>query len=383
MGEKYYFDNAASTRPYGEVTEGLRDYCMNCYANPSSNHSLGFEALKTLDFASEWLLKELRLPSKNYEVIYTSGATESANLALRGTIERSERLLRSSFAITSIEHHCVSQTAAYLERRGATSCVLKVDKLGQLIPESVSDGINSTTSIASIIWVNNETGAAQDIKGIVDLVKGINPSTLVHIDAAQAFGKVTQDISGVDMVSISGHKFHAPKGVGALIVKKGLQLAPIIFGGGQQKNLRSGTINAPMIYAMGKAARIGIENGSKEQLQELSSYLLKCFVQEFGEEPLNSMLPEGIYSPHILNVSFESLKGEVFMRMLEEQDVFVSTSSACSSKAENKDSALYAMGYGKKRVDSALRISISVDNTKGQIDYLIDKIKNIKKRLSH
>lgn len=377
-----YFDNAASTRPFLEVSEELRRYMDAEYANPSSLHKKGLEASKSLKYAAEGILKVLNLKINDRKVYFTSGATEAANLAIRGTVQKSENIKKCEIITTTIEHPCVSEVCGYYEKQGIKVHYVNVDQYGQIDADLLVSSVTDATKIVSIIWVNNEFGAVQPVGDIIKRVRQIKKDVIVHIDAVQGFAKVAGDLSDADLITISAHKFHGPKGVGALIAKKNATLAPIIFGGGQQDGLRSGTINAPLIQAMGKACEIILQNDFGDKIKNMQILLYDLLAKEFGEENINTKIRESSYSPYILNVSFEGQKGEVILHMLEEDGIYVSTASACASTKRNKDSPLYSIGLPKSKVESAIRISFGAFNTMQEVYTLVEKLKNTIERLN-
>ncbi|NLW70023.1 MAG: cysteine desulfurase [Eubacteriaceae bacterium] len=364
-----YFDNAASTKPYDEVVSFYALQASRNYANPSALHSFGSEAARAVEYAKGEVLKLYKF--ENHEVIFTSGATESANLAIKGTMEKYSDISNSQMIITDIEHPCVSETADYIEKLGAKVIRLSGDEKGKIDPEMLKSLVNRQTKLVSIIWVNNETGIIQDIEGIISAVKSANPSALVHIDATQGFGKIEGNLAKADMVSISAHKFHGLKGIGALIYKKNLTFSPQILGGGQQNNLRSGTVNSPLIASLGKTCELTDIRAVYSKLTDLKAYLTEKLTLLFSADCINSGA-EG-YSPHIVSLSFPGLKGEVLVHMLEEKEIYVSTSSACSAHKKTK-TVLSALGFDKARIEGTLRISLSDFNTFEQIDILADAL---------
>ncbi len=367
-----YFDNAATTMPYPEIYETLQKYMMNEYANPSSLHKKGFSAAKAIEYTNKQILKAFKLHDRR--VIYTSGATESANLAIKGTMEKYADYTKSKIVTTTIEHPCVSEVFSYYQTKGVDTAYIGVDGYGKINENQLYNEITPNTKIVSIIWVNNEFGALQNLSSIMKNIKKINKNTLIHIDAVQGFGKVNDDLSDADMITISAHKFHGPKGIGALIIKKSVTLFPQMLGGGQQDGFRSGTINAPSIAAMGKSCEIMMKNQAYQKIATIQKYLYDRLFALYGGQILNTKIYENSYGPHILNLSFEGLKGEVLLHMLEENNIYVSTSSACSTHRKDHPSVLSQIGLNKKQIEGTIRISISEFNTREQADHLIDKL---------
>ena len=367
----YYFDNAASTKPYDEVIDYYAQISKNIYANPSALHKFGYEAAKLVEEAKEKLLSVYNL--KDYDAVFTSGATESANLAIKGTIEKYEDITKTHIVTTGIEHACVTQPCLYLEERGVKVSFLGVDSFGRIDISELENVLNKNTKLVSIIWVNNENGIIQDIKAIAETVKSVCPQALLHLDATQGFGNIPADLSVADLISVSAHKFHGPKGIGALFIKKGVSLNCVEHGGGQQNGLRSGTINAPMIAALGKTCELTDVFSTNRVLKERQRYLYGALEKTFGSDVINSRIFESDYAPHILSISFPSLKGEVLLHMLESSDIYVSTSSACSSHKKIK-SVLANLGFTQEKITGTLRLSISEFTTEEEIDFLVKKL---------
>ncbi len=242
------------------------------------------------------------------------------------------------------------------------------------------DAVKSNTKLVSFIWVSNETGAIQPASELIKRIKHQNPAVRIHIDATQGFGKIDDALTGCDMITISAHKFHGPKGVGALIVKDGVTLAAQLHGGGQQEGLRSGTINAPAIAGMGKACEILLARDPKHKMQALQRYLYDRLAEAFGTDAINTKLDQAPYAPHIVSVSFPRLKSEVILHMLEQDDIFVSSGSACSAHKTHA-SALSAIGLSDTQSQGTIRISLSEFNTTAEIDMLTEKLKAITARL--
>lgn len=367
-----YLDNAASTRPYDEVIDVLDEYQRSVYANPSALHSFGSKAAKALDYAGENLLKAFGIKDDR-NIIYTSGATESANLAIKGVLERSEDISKYNIVTTQTEHACVSRVFDYYQRKGCESRCIPVDHSWRADEDALVNALDERTKLVSLIWVNNEVGAINDITGLAKKIKNVNKDILIHIDAVQGLGKIKADFSDIDMITVSGHKFHAPKGIGALICKKNIVLIPQILGGGQQNNLRSGTVNAPLIAAMGKACEM-IAGGRSDEVAVLQKYLYEKLCSDYGEEAVNSKISTGNFAPHIISVSFEGIKSEVLLHMLENDGIYVSTSSACSAH-KKQNTVLAAYGLSDRRIRATVRISLSEFNTRDEIDFFCDKLK--------
>ncbi|MDR2519883.1 MAG: cysteine desulfurase [Eubacteriaceae bacterium] len=377
-----YFDNAASTKPFEETVDAYATYMSQNYANPSALHKKGMQAEGALRYAEGQLLRALGL--KRGRAIFTSGATEAANLAIGGVLERSESLVGKSAVTTAIEHPCVSEAIRHYQSKGADAAFVPVDRYGQVDRGAFLGAIGPTTAIVSFIWVNNEFGSVQDVAALAKAAKEKNPKALIHVDCVQGFGKLAADFSFVDMMTVSSHKFHGPKGVGALICREGISLAPLSYGGGQQGGVRSGTVDAPAIYAMGHASETMDRTGYAARLAQLGEFCYAALSGRFAPEYWNSHkngFSSG-YAPHIFSLSFPGLKGEVLVHMLEEEGIYVSTASACSSAKPGKASPLLSIGCDSNRVDGALRISLSAFNTEDEIEFMVSRIAHSVERLA-
>lgn len=376
-----YFDNAASTICYDEVIKHIVYYMNDNYANPSSAHKMGFEASKILKEAKENILKLLGL-DESYNVIFTSGATESCNLAIKGTVEKYDSDI--NIITTKIEHPCVTNVFKYLENENVNCNYISVNKNGVINIDELHEKVNKNTKLVSLIYVNNEFGVVQDIDDIIIKIKRINPQTLVHIDATQAVGKIDLNLKNADMISFSAHKFHGPKGVGALVLKKNITLIPSIHGGMQQDNFRSGTINTPLIAGMSKACEIANKNleKNKEIYKNLFDYLYKRISEEFLGKIKIITSKENV-SHTIVSMSILKLKGEIILHMLEDEGIYVSVSSACSnSRKAETNTVLSSLGLNDEEIAGAIRISFSDLNTIEEIDIFIDALKEIYNRLT-
>lgn len=377
--KEIYLDNAASTVVYDNVIEYLANEYKTNYANPSSAHRAGVNAGKTVEDATKEILRFYGLKEDKWNIIFTSGATESANLAIKGTMEKFDDVTKAKIITTDIEHPCVGKVCEYYEKRGTDVLFLKTDRYGKININDLEENVDNKTKIVSVIFVNNETGIIQDIAKAGKIIKKKNPRALFHVDATQGYlEKLPCD--DVDMISISAHKFHAPKGVGALIVRKGIILSPVLHGGGHQGGIRSGTVNAPLIGSMALALRTLKENDPHGKIKEMQEYLYGKIRDNFGEEVINSRIYEETYSPHILSISFEGLNGSHILYNLEEKGIYVSTSSACSTHSKEK-SVLEKMGMTNKRATGTVRISISEFTSKEEIDTFTECLTEIVGRL--
>lgn len=382
-----YLDNSATTM----VTDKVRDIMLKAlyedYGNPSSMHIMGVRAERYMKDAASEIADSLKVEPK--EIIFTSGGTEANNLALIGAALANHR--RGKHIITSrIEHPSVHKPLAFLSENGFNVDFAAVDATGRIIKNKLYDAINENTLMVSIMYVNNEIGSVQDIEEIAREIKSIKKDIIFHVDAVQAFGKyrIYPKRLGIDLLSISGHKIHGPKGIGALYVSDSIRIKPITFGGGHQKGLRSGTENVPAIAGIGQATRELYRNFDDkiQRMYELKQYLLKEITKLEGVtvnglplECTNDFEMENIKktAPHIVSVSFEGVRSEVLLHALEDKGVYISSGSACSSHHPEPSATLAAIGIPKNLLDSTIRISISDMNTREEIDYTLEQINEI------
>lgn len=367
-----YLDNSATTKTYPQVAELMTKIMCEDYGNPSSMHVKGVQAENYLRYARETLAKLLKVSEK--EIYFTSGGTESDNMALIGCAMANYRAGKHLIT-TQIEHPAILQTMHYLEDQGFEVTYLPVDRAGRVILEELRKAIRKDTILVSIMHTNNEIGAVEPIAEAGKLIKSINPSTLFHVDAVQGFGKfrIYPKKMGIDLLSVSGHKIHGPKGVGFLYVGERVKIHNIIYGGGQQKNLRSGTENVPGIAGLAKAAELMYENLEEDaiRLYGLKDYFIRGLSQ-IGDVQVNG--PLGTDSaPHIISVSIRGVRSEVLLHALEDKGIYVSAGSACASnKAHTAASAtLKGINLEKGLMDSTIRFSMSVFTTQEEIDYTL------------
>lgn len=383
MKKEVYFDNSATTRPFDKVIEYIDHINRDMYGNPSSLHTRGIEAEKLIKKAREAIAGSLGVESK--EIYFTSGGTESNNLALRGYLEANPRKGRHIIT-TAIEHPSVLEVFNYLSAAGYKVDYIDVDNNGIIELGQLESCITEETALISVIYVNNETGSIQPIDEVVKIKNRINRNTVLHVDAVQAYGKIPilPKREGIDMMSVSSHKIHGPKGAGALFVDKSRRIKPIIFGGGQEALMRSGTENVTGICGFGLASET-IFRDISENYRKVSEVR-----QFFIEELENSIedyriLSPGQSLPYILSISFANLKAEVLLHHLEERNIFVSTGSACSSRKNVHSHVLKAMGVDGKNMDGAVRFSFSAWNSKEDVRIAVDALKEIvpKIRVKH
>lgn len=382
-----YLDNSATTRTFPEVAELMTKIMCEDYGNPSSLHMKGVEAEQYLRYAKETLARILKVTER--EIFFTSGGTESDNMALIGCALANSR--RGNHLITTqIEHPAILKTMQYLEDMGFRVTYLPVDKSGRIRLEDLQCAMTPETILVSIMHTNNEIGALQPIAEAGALIKRINPNTLFHVDAVQGFGKarIYPKKMNIDLLSVSGHKIHGPKGVGFLYLGEKVKIQPILFGGGQQQNLRSGTENVPSVAGLAKAAEILYNNFDHDiaHLYQCKKHFMEG-VSKIDNVVINGLRSGDIYgeesAPHIVSVSFAGVRSEVLLHALEDRGIYVSAGSACSSHKPQPSATLKAIGVDKALLESTIRFSFSVYTTIEEIDYtlqeLYDKIPMLRK----
>ncbi len=363
-----YLDNSATTRPFDAVNQRMTELNENGYGNPSSLHSFGMEAEKRMKTAKENMLRAIG--AKNGEIIFTSGGTEANNLAILGCLSRSVKR-NPHIMTTQIEHPSVTEPFLYLQELGARCEFSPVDANGFIDVPRFEEQITEQIAFVSVMLVNNEVGSIQPVEKLSQIIKSRNPDAAFHVDAVQGFGKVKIDVEkmGIDLLTVSGHKINGPKGVGCLYIRKGVHIKPILFGGHQENNIRSGTQNVPGIAGFDTALLETFNQFDMhvEQMLRCKQFLLQK-LKEIPHCTINGGESEK-HAPHIINVSFPGLKSEVLLHALEARGVFISTGSACSSNKPSLSPVLSAMGFGRKRIDSAIRISLGVTNTMEEMHY--------------
>ena len=365
-----YFDNSATTRAFDEVRDIVAETMTVDYGNTSSRHMKGVEAENYIKTAREEIAKTLKVKDK--EILFTSGGTESNNLALIGTALANKRA--GNHIITScVEHASIYNTTAFLEEFGFRVTYLPVDHNGHVSLDALREAICDDTILVSVMYVNNEIGAVEPIEEIAKIIKEKKPSAYFHVDAIQAYGKyvIRPKKQGIDLLSVSGHKIHAPKGVGFLYIRDGVKIRPILFGGGQQKGMRSGTENVPGCVGLGVAAREAYKDFDAriEKLYTLREHLIA------GLKPLGGVTINGsedrTNAPQIVSASFEGVRSEVLLHALEDKGVYVSSGSACSSNHPGISGTLKGIGVKKELLDSTIRFSLGDLNTEEEVDYAI------------
>lgn len=366
-----YLDNSATTRVFDSVRDiTIRTMCGD-YGNPSSMHVKGVEAEQYVREARAVIAQSLKVTEK--EIIFTSGGTESNNMAIIGTAMAARRM-GNHIITSSVEHASVSHVMNFLEEQGFRITWLPVNEFGEVDLRALEQAMTPDTILVSVMYVNNEMGAVEPVDEIARIIKRRNPRTLFHVDAIQAYGKyrIWPKREGIDLLSVSGHKIHGPKGVGFLYIRDRVKIKPILWGGGQQGGMRSGTENVPGIAGLGEAAR-EIYQDHERKINYL--YQLK------SRFTAGIQLIEGTHvngrggresAPHIVSVSFEGVRSEVLLHALEDKGIYVSAGSACSSNHPMPSETLKSIGIKSPLLDSTLRFSFSIFNTPEEIDYTLE-----------
>ena len=371
-----YFDNSATTRVLDEVKDLTVKLMTEDYGNPSARHRKGMEAEQYVKNAASQIAKTLKVKEK--EILFTSGGTESNNMALIGTALANQRAGKHIIS-TRIEHASVYQPLAFLESLGFEVTYLSVDSEGHISLEELEQSIRPDTILVSVMYVNNEIGAIEPIEEIASLVHGKGKNIIFHVDAIQAYGKIVirPKKQGIDLLSVSGHKIHGPKGVGFLYIRSGVKIKPLIYGGGQQNNLRSGTENVPGAAGLGVAAKEMYTDHEEKirRLTELKDYMIDRLGEIEGTLVNSKKGTES--APQIVSVSFEGVRSEVLLHALEDKEIYVSSGSACSSHHPGISGTLKGIGLAQKYLDATIRISFGIFNTKEEIDYCIDTLKEL------
>lgn len=368
-----YLDNSATTRCSAKAAEMVMKVMREDFGNPSALHTKGVEAEHYVKEARAFFAKNLKVDEK--EICFTSGGTESNNLALIGTAMANRRA-GNHLITTSVEHASVDNTMKYLEEQGFRVTYLPVDEYGVVSLEALKEALCPETILVSVMYVNNEVGAVQPVDEIARIVKEHNSNTIFHVDAIQAYGKyrIYPKKEGIDLLSVSGHKIHGPKGTGFLYVNSKVKIHSIVFGGGQQKGLRSGTENVPGIAGMAEAAAECYEN-LEEKIDRLYALKDRFVSQVSALEGTKVNGHTGRDSaPQIVSVSFRDVRSEVLLHALEEKGIYVSAGSACSSNKPSVSRTLKNMEIDKELLGSTLRFSFCFDTTEEEIDYCIKEL---------
>lgn len=371
-----YFDNSATTRVFNCVKDAVVNAMVSDYGNAAAKHMKGVEAENIIKKAAEEIAKSLKVREK--EIIFTSGGTESNNMALTGVALANQRSGKHLIT-TAVEHPSVYRTMEFLTEQGFEITYLPVDSYGLISLEELKAAVREDTILVSVMYVNNEIGAVEPVEEISRCIKARNSGTLFHVDAIQAYGKcnIRPKKQGIDLLSASGHKIHGPKGVGFLYVDEKVKIRPILFGGGQQKGMRSGTENVPGCAGLAAAVREIFTNqeDSVERLYLLREHMIA------GLKELEGVTVNGYEdrrnAPQIVSASFEGIKSEVLLHALEEKGIYVSSGSACSSSHPGISGTLKGIGVSQKLLDSTIRLSFGHFNTVEEIDYCLEVLNEL------
>ena len=367
-----YLDNSATTRVREEVMNEVTNISLNCYGNPSSIHRMGLNIEKKITEARKHVSKIIN--AKPEEIFFTGGGTESNNIVISGYL--SNLCEKCNVVTTRIEHPSVYNVFNHFKDKVEVRYT-DTDEFGRVILKHLDELIDENTVLVAVMHVNNELGIIQDLSEISKIVKNKNKNTKIHVDAVQSYGKIKIDTNKIpaDTISFSSHKIHGPKGVGGLYIRTGCKISPMTFGGGQEKNIRPGTENTSGIVGFGKACELVQNNFSEEatKMLEIKKLYARRLSEEIKDIKINSSL-DNDGAPHILNVSFKNIRGEVLVHYLEMKEIYVSTGSACSSKSKN-NRILEAISLENEYVDGTIRISLGYFNSIDEIEYVIENIK--------
>lgn len=371
-----YFDNSATTKVLEPVKEIVIKTMMEDYGNPSARHKKGLDAERYIKEAAGTIAGTLKVAAK--EIVFTSGGSESNNMAIIETAMANKRS-GNHIISTGIEHASVYNPLAYLEEQGFRVTYLSVDGQGHINLEELEEAICPETILVSIMYVNNEIGAIEPVEAISKIIKKKNPNILFHVDAIQAYGKllIRPKSQGIDLLSVSAHKIHGPKGVGFLYIDKRVKIRPMIYGGGQQRGMRSGTENVPGVAGLSAAANFMYTNHREKirAITELKDYLIDR-LSEIDGVTINSLKGE-LSAPQIVSASFSGIRSEVLLHALEDKEIYVSSGSACSSNHPAVSGTLKGIGIKPELLDSTLRFSFGVFNTREEVDYCIQTLKEL------
>ncbi len=375
-----YLDNSATTRVFEEVKDIMVEVMLEDYGNPSSMHLRGVEAEKYVKQAREKIAKTLKVDEK--EIVFTSGGTESNNLAIIGTAMANRRA-GNHIITTKVEHASVHNTMKFLEEQEFRVTYLNVNEYGMIDIKELEEAICDETILVSVMYVNNEIGSVMPVNEIAEVIRMKKPDIIFHVDAIQAYGKynIFPRRMHIDMLSVSGHKIHGPKGSGFLYVKDKMKIKPIIFGGGQQKGMRSGTENVPGIAGLGIAAEKVYEglDENVNRMYDLKDYMIDELSKIDGVRINSTKGRES--APQIVNASFVGVRSEVLLHSLEDKSIFVSAGSACSTNKHTVSATLKGIGLKDEEIESAIRFSFCIFTTKEEIDYTINEIKELLPKL--
>ncbi|MGN0466161.1 MAG: cysteine desulfurase family protein [Lachnospiraceae bacterium] len=367
-----YLDNGATTRVLPEVRDEMVKVLMDDYGNPSAMHTKGVEAEKYLKNTRKIIADSLKVDIG--EIYFTSGGTEGNNIAIIGTALANQRAGKHLIT-TKVEHASVSEAFYYLESIGFEVTYLPVDGTGAVSLEKLREAIREDTILVSIMCVNNEIGTIEPVQEIAKIIKEKNKKTLFHVDAVQAYGKIHLYPKrwNIDLMTISGHKIHAPKGTGALFIRQKVKVKPLVYGGHQERGMRSGTENVPGIAGLGVAVKWiqdGLEERSKK-IREIKEYFISSVME------IENLKNNSGEAPHIASISFRGVRSEVLLHALEERNIYVSAGAACSNNKKGTSNTLVAIGLTKEEKESTLRFTFSSFNTKEQVDEVVKVLKEL------
>lgn len=371
-----YFDNSATTRVLDSVKDIVVKTMTEDYGNAAAMHRKGMQAERYIKDAKAEIAKTLKVQDK--EILFTSGGSESNNLALIGTAMANKRA-GNHIISSNIEHASVYNTLGYLEEQGFEITYLPVDEQGHINLSELEAAVRPETILVSVMYVNNEVGAVEPVEEISAIIKKKRPGVLFHVDAIQAYGKYTirPKRQGIDLLSVSGHKFHGPKGVGFLYIDEKVKIKPLIYGGGQQKGMRSGTENVPGVAGIGMAAKEIYESHDEKvaYLYSLKEHMMNRMREIEGTHFNNEWGTAS--APQIVSVSFDGVRSEVLLHALEDKGIYVSAGSACSSNHPGVSGTLKGIGVKSELLDATLRFSFGMFNTKEEIDYSVEVLQEL------
>jgi cysteine desulfurase len=378
MPTKYYFDNAATTPVREEVLQEILPYFREYYGNASSIYSIAKESKKALEAARAKVAAAIGATPD--EIYFTAGGSESDNMALRGVVNASKKE-KKHIITTKIEHHAILHTAEFLETKGVDVTYLNVDEFGKISLEELENAIRPETVLISVMFANNEIGTIQPIAEIAEIAK--KHGVLFHTDAVQAVGHVPIDVEKlqVDLLSMSGHKLGAPKGIGAIYIRKGTRISPLIFGGAQEKKLRAGTENIAGIVGLGKAAELAVAEMEEttKKLIALRDKLIHGILKSIPDSRLNGHPTDRL--PGNCNISFSYIEGESLLLLLDALGIAASSGSACTSGSLDPSHVLMAIGLPHEIAHGSLRLTIDRENTEEQVDFILEKLPGLVQRL--
>ncbi len=378
MPTKYYFDNAATTPVREEVLQEILPYFREYYGNASSIYSIAKESKKALEAARAKVAAAIGATPD--EIYFTAGGSESDNMALRGVVNASKKE-KKHIITTKIEHHAILHTAEFLETKGVDVTYLNVDEFGKISLEELENAIRPETVLISVMFANNEIGTIQPIAEIGEIAK--KHGVLFHTDAVQAVGHVPIDVEKlqVDLLSMSGHKLGAPKGIGAIYIRKGTRISPLIFGGAQEKKLRAGTENIAGIVGLGKAAELAVAEMEEttKKLTALRDKLIHGILESIPDSRLNGHPTDRL--PGNCNISFSYIEGESLLLLLDALGIAASSGSACTSGSLDPSHVLMAIGLPHEIAHGSLRLTIDRENAEEQVDFILEKLPGLVQRL--